>query len=153
LDGFQVAYDNQFLTDALRNTIKVDEFTRKLFEIYEDVQKAGGPVQVGSLSVSCPLCHTVYYLASRFRIIFGIGHFKNVCLRNSSSLWDFLTLTGLTVNGEVAFSDMLERCTVLGLAPCHMGVNCDSAKRHFTVSTLTVYRILVVGTLSSSTKF
>jgi hypothetical protein len=44
----------------------------------------------------------------------------------------------LTVNGEVAFSDMLERCTVLGLAPCHMVVNCDSAGRHFTLSTLTV---------------
>ncbi len=137
---FQVAYDNQFLTDALRNTIKVDEFTRKLFEIYEDVQKAGGPVQVGSLSVSCPLCHTVYYLASLFSILFGIGHFWIVCcLRNSSSFWDFLTLTGLTVvHGEVAFSYMLERCTVLGLALCHMGVNCDSAERHFTLSTLTV---------------
>jgi hypothetical protein len=59
----------------------------------------------------------------------------------------------LTVNGEVAFSDMLERCTVLGLAPCHMGVSCDSAERHFTVSTLTVYLILDVGTLSSSTIF
>lgn len=34
-----VAHDTEFLRETLANTIKVDEFTRKLFEIYEIVLK------------------------------------------------------------------------------------------------------------------
>ena len=37
----KVAHDKKFLTETLKHTIKVDEFTRKLFEIYETVQNEG----------------------------------------------------------------------------------------------------------------
>ena len=37
----KVAHDRTFLTETLKNTIQVDEFTRKLFEIYETVQNEG----------------------------------------------------------------------------------------------------------------
>ena len=37
----KVAHDRKFLTETLKNTIEVDEFTRKLFEIYETVQNEG----------------------------------------------------------------------------------------------------------------
>lgn len=33
----KVAHDEQFLRETLAETIKVDEFTRKLFEIYDKV--------------------------------------------------------------------------------------------------------------------
>lgn len=33
----KVAYDDEFLRETLAETIKVDEFTRKLFEIYDKV--------------------------------------------------------------------------------------------------------------------
>lgn len=35
----KVAHDEAFLRDTLAETIKVDEFTRKLFEIYDKVWK------------------------------------------------------------------------------------------------------------------
>ena len=37
----KVAHDRKFLTETLKNTIQVDDFTRKLFEIYETVQNEG----------------------------------------------------------------------------------------------------------------
>ena len=37
----KVAHDRKFLTETLRSTIQVDEFTRKLFDIYETVQNEG----------------------------------------------------------------------------------------------------------------
>ena len=37
----KVAHDRSFLTETLKHTIKVDDFTRKLFEIYETVQNEG----------------------------------------------------------------------------------------------------------------
>lgn len=37
----KVAHDRKFLTETLKSTIQVDEFTRKLFEIYETVQNEG----------------------------------------------------------------------------------------------------------------
>ena len=37
----KVAHDRTFLTETLKNTIQVDDFTRKLFEIYETVQNEG----------------------------------------------------------------------------------------------------------------
>ncbi|EEB12574.1 glutathione synthetase, putative [Pediculus humanus corporis] len=37
----KVAHDHMFLTDTLSSTIKVDEFTKKLFEIYECVYNEG----------------------------------------------------------------------------------------------------------------
>ena len=41
-----MAHDDEFLTTSLRNTIKVDHFTKRLFDIYERVKKEGGPTQV-----------------------------------------------------------------------------------------------------------
>lgn len=37
----KVAHDYDFLRESLKDTIKVDEFTRNLFEIFETVQKEG----------------------------------------------------------------------------------------------------------------
>lgn len=37
----KVAYDKEFLTRCLKNTVLVDEFTAKLWQIYETVQKEG----------------------------------------------------------------------------------------------------------------
>ncbi|KAK9505189.1 hypothetical protein O3M35_009296 [Rhynocoris fuscipes] len=37
----KVAHDHEFLTSALKKTVEVDDFTRKLFEIYETVYKEG----------------------------------------------------------------------------------------------------------------
>jgi len=41
-----VAHDDDFLREALKHTIKVDEFTGKLWEVYETVRAEGGPVQL-----------------------------------------------------------------------------------------------------------
>lgn len=41
-----VAHDVNFLRETLANTIKVDEFTRRLFDIYEKILADGGPAQV-----------------------------------------------------------------------------------------------------------
>jgi len=41
----KVAHDDGFLRKALEQTIKVDDFTRKLFEIYDEVISTGGPAQ------------------------------------------------------------------------------------------------------------
>ena len=37
----KVAHDRKFLTETLKHTIKVDAFTRRLFEIYDTVQNEG----------------------------------------------------------------------------------------------------------------
>jgi hypothetical protein len=37
----KVAHDREFLTSSLKETIKVDEFTRNLFQIYETVHDEG----------------------------------------------------------------------------------------------------------------
>ncbi|XP_038067931.1 glutathione synthetase-like [Patiria miniata] len=37
----RVAEDREFMTSALKSTIKVDDFTAKLFEIYEEMHQAG----------------------------------------------------------------------------------------------------------------
>jgi len=47
----KVAHDNDFLNESLKNTIKVDDFTKRLFEIYEKVQEQGGPTQEVSLGM------------------------------------------------------------------------------------------------------
>jgi len=47
----KVAHDDEFLTQSLKNTIKVDEFTGKLFEIYEKVKEQGGSPQELSLGM------------------------------------------------------------------------------------------------------
>jgi glutathione synthase len=44
----KVAHDKEFLTNTLKETIKVDGFTKKLFDIYETVW-AEGLTQVGQL--------------------------------------------------------------------------------------------------------
>lgn len=41
-----VAHDTEFLRETLANTIKVDEFTRNLYNIYERILADGGPAQV-----------------------------------------------------------------------------------------------------------
>lgn len=41
-----VAHDTEFLRETLANTIKVDEFTANLFNIYEKVLADGGSEQV-----------------------------------------------------------------------------------------------------------
>lgn len=43
----KVAYDRKFLTDCLKNTIQVDEFTGNLFKIYETIMDEG-PAQVST---------------------------------------------------------------------------------------------------------
>eukprot|EP00095_Tigriopus_kingsejongensis_P004650 maker-scaffold29_size597861-snap-gene-4.34 protein:Tk04650 transcript:maker-scaffold29_size597861-snap-gene-4.34-mRNA-1 annotation:"glutathione synthetase-like isoform x1" len=47
----KVAHDRQFLTETLKHTIKVDEFTRRLFNIYETVWDEGlaQPLSLGML--------------------------------------------------------------------------------------------------------
>ena len=42
----QVAHDYDFMREALKNTIQVDDFTGKLWNIYETIQQEGGPSQV-----------------------------------------------------------------------------------------------------------
>lgn len=41
-----VAHDTEFLRETLANTIQVDEFTGKLFKIYERVLTENGDAQV-----------------------------------------------------------------------------------------------------------
>ncbi|KAL0270491.1 UNVERIFIED_CONTAM: hypothetical protein PYX00_007888 [Menopon gallinae] len=45
----KVAHDHQFLSEQLRSTIKVDEFTNRLFQLYETVHREGvaQPVSLG----------------------------------------------------------------------------------------------------------
>ena len=57
-----MAHDDEFLREALKNTIIVDEFTRKLHDIYDEVQRSGGPVQVGNIlpnNLPCIFCTTL----------------------------------------------------------------------------------------------
>ena len=41
-----MAHGYEFLREALKNTIQVDEFTGRLWNIYETIQQEGGPSQV-----------------------------------------------------------------------------------------------------------
>lgn len=41
-----VAHDTEFLRETLANTVKVDVFTRNLFNIFERIIEEGGPAQV-----------------------------------------------------------------------------------------------------------
>eukprot|EP00088_Acartia_fossae_P025270 TRINITY_DN2609_c0_g1_i4.p1 TRINITY_DN2609_c0_g1~~TRINITY_DN2609_c0_g1_i4.p1 ORF type:complete len:486 (+),score=130.91 TRINITY_DN2609_c0_g1_i4:292-1749(+) len=41
----KVAHDDEFLTDSLKNTIKVDMFTKRLFDIYTKIKDQGGSPQ------------------------------------------------------------------------------------------------------------
>jgi glutathione synthetase len=58
----KVAHDREFLTSSLKETIKVDEFTRNLFQIYETVHDEGvtQPISLGlvrsdlMLETECP---------------------------------------------------------------------------------------------------
>ncbi|XP_039313287.1 glutathione synthetase isoform X2 [Solenopsis invicta] len=58
----RVAHDYDFLKDTLQETVKVDDFTRNLFNIYEIVHKAGATQKVSlgllrsdlMLETSCP---------------------------------------------------------------------------------------------------
>ena len=53
----KVAHDRDFLTQTLAKTIIVDDFTRRLFEVYETINKEGGSAQV--LEQSFSACNTV----------------------------------------------------------------------------------------------
>ncbi|XP_043200663.1 glutathione synthetase-like isoform X1 [Amphibalanus amphitrite] len=60
-----VAYDRQFLTHCLKNTIEVDDFTAGLFKIYTAVMDEGltQPITLGLLRVdyfACDLSDTIY---------------------------------------------------------------------------------------------
>ena len=50
----QVAHDYDFMREALKNTIQVDDFTGKLWNIYETIQQEGGPSQVRKRRHLCP---------------------------------------------------------------------------------------------------
>ena len=57
---FKVAHDYEFLRETLRNTVEVDEFTGKLWSIYQTICDEGGPTQVTILRLSPPAiirCH------------------------------------------------------------------------------------------------
>jgi len=41
----KVAHDYNFLRESLKNTIKVDDFTRRLWKIYQTIMDEGGPTQ------------------------------------------------------------------------------------------------------------
>jgi len=47
----RVAHDHDFLAETLKNTIKVDEFTRRLYQIYETVRNEGfrQPLSLGMM--------------------------------------------------------------------------------------------------------
>eukprot|EP00088_Acartia_fossae_P025268 TRINITY_DN2609_c0_g1_i12.p1 TRINITY_DN2609_c0_g1~~TRINITY_DN2609_c0_g1_i12.p1 ORF type:complete len:499 (+),score=129.13 TRINITY_DN2609_c0_g1_i12:292-1788(+) len=47
----KVAHDDEFLTDSLKNTIKVDMFTKRLFDIYTKIKDQGGSPQALSLGM------------------------------------------------------------------------------------------------------
>ncbi|XP_037085295.1 glutathione synthetase-like isoform X2 [Pollicipes pollicipes] len=55
---FCVAYDRQFLTSCLKSTILVDDFTARLFDIYQKVMDEGlcQPVSLGLLRVDYFAC-------------------------------------------------------------------------------------------------
>ena len=42
----KVAHDNDFLKETLKQTIEVDEFTKRLYDIHQTIQNEGGPAQV-----------------------------------------------------------------------------------------------------------
>uniref|UniRef100_A0A1B6DXB3 Glutathione synthetase n=3 Tax=Clastoptera arizonana TaxID=38151 RepID=A0A1B6DXB3_9HEMI len=48
---FNVAHDHNFLTENLKNTIEVDDFTRRLFQLYEIMLKEGftQPISLGCI--------------------------------------------------------------------------------------------------------
>lgn len=48
-----VANDNDFLRETLANTIKVDDFTRRLYNIHERIISEGGPSQVSWINSIC----------------------------------------------------------------------------------------------------
>lgn len=62
----RLAHDYEFLKDTLKETIKVDHFTRKLFEIYETVRSEGFTQKISlgmlrsdiMLDTSCPKVHS-----------------------------------------------------------------------------------------------
>jgi len=53
----KVAHDDEFLTTSLQNTIKVDSFTKRLFDIYVKVKEQGGPTQ----AISAGLFRSDYF--------------------------------------------------------------------------------------------
>ena len=46
----KVAHDNDFLKETLKQTIEVDEFTKRLYDIHQTIQNEGGPAQVRLIS-------------------------------------------------------------------------------------------------------
>ena len=50
----QVAHDYDFLKDALKHTILVDDFTGRLWKIYQTIMDEGGPNQVKTVQIVCP---------------------------------------------------------------------------------------------------
>lgn len=42
---FKLSHDDEFLRETFKNTVKADEYTKKMFNIYEAIMKQGGPTQ------------------------------------------------------------------------------------------------------------
>lgn len=57
----QVAHDREFLTSILKNTVAVDEFTARLFRIYETVQDQGAVQKLSFGIVRCDYLLDVNY--------------------------------------------------------------------------------------------
>ena len=60
-----MAHDYNFLREALKNTIQVDDFTGRLWNIYETIQQEGGPSQVTKRRHPSPVVLTSF-VAGKF---------------------------------------------------------------------------------------
>ena len=60
----KVAHDNDFLKETLKQTIEVDEFTKRLYDIHQTIQNEGGPAQVRLINheKEYPLRYTYLHL-------------------------------------------------------------------------------------------
>ena len=65
----KVAHDHEFLRDTLRNTVEVDEFTGRLWGIYQTICDEGGPSQVVMLYIC--LCVSPAIIRCHFRSAWG----------------------------------------------------------------------------------
>jgi|688.fasta_scaffold487223_1 hypothetical protein len=46
IKNVELSHDDEFLRETFKNTVKADEYTKKMFNIYDAVMKNGGPAQV-----------------------------------------------------------------------------------------------------------
>nr|CAD7606392.1 unnamed protein product [Timema genevievae] len=76
----KVAHSHDFLVASLKSTIEVDEFTRKLFEIYETVNREGVSQSTSQSSSGCVIGT---FWGQPCQALFGPGVFnlRNPCAR------------------------------------------------------------------------